>query len=154
MRRVSLKTEFDQGEMITFHSDLIKKRTKILFPPYCIEELKEAKNAIVEDGGDEIIKNSSPSFPRYIRVNTLKTTAEKAIKALKQCFQNCDGIKNSLKEHRIFADPHVPDLLVTSTTESVKWHENELSTSGKIVLQVKLRFFIKTSTITLFANFL
>eukprot|EP00555_Chaetoceros_dichaeta_P001257 CAMPEP_0198278522 /NCGR_PEP_ID=MMETSP1447-20131203/66421_1 /TAXON_ID=420782 /ORGANISM="Chaetoceros dichaeta, Strain CCMP1751" /LENGTH=585 /DNA_ID=CAMNT_0043973607 /DNA_START=41 /DNA_END=1795 /DNA_ORIENTATION=+ len=108
------------------------------------KELKEVKGKLMKDGGDGIEK--AYVFPRYIRINTLKTTMEEVVDTLQKDLTKSQGgtgtgTASSEDTQCIFCDPHVPDLLVISPEASIQWHQHELVTSGKIVLQDKSSCF-------------
>ena len=99
------------------------------------KQLQETKSHIMQK---EIGKGQTLelNFPRYVRVNTLKITVEEATKKLSECLTSGD-----VSDRYIYADPHVPALLVLSPKQRVAWHENELVKSGMIVLQDKSSCF-------------
>ncbi len=99
-------------------------------------------------GGDD---NTMKTFPRYIRVNTLHENLSNVVNELKKdLVANCatkdvDDDKDDSANHRnisIYADAHVPDLLVLPPTSSSWLHrDHELVKSGKVVLQDKSSCF-------------
>ncbi|XP_034027602.1 probable 28S rRNA (cytosine-C(5))-methyltransferase [Thalassophryne amazonica] len=79
-------------------------------------------------------------LPRYVRVNTLKTTMEDAVDYLKRdgfCYlgqaHNLDDL--TLKEKDFVKDLHLPDLLVFSP--KTDFHDHFLYKAGHIILQDK-----------------
>lgn len=110
------------------------------------EKLKETRDVIVsqnkgkvneDDGGNNAI--IPPVFPRYIRVNTLKSSTDEVIRILKEQIKQ----EGDNEDNLIYADSHVPDLLVIKPTTTFRpdWHTNELVSLGKIVLQDKSSCF-------------
>ena len=67
------------------------------------------------------------SFPRYVRVNTLKCTLLEAVDALK------------LQDLQIYVDAHVPNLLVLQPAAQL--HNHEFVKQGKMKLQDKSSCF-------------
>ena len=67
------------------------------------------------------------SFPRYVRVNTLKCTMDEAISAFKP------------QSEPLYVDVHVPNLLVLKPAARV--HDHDFVKSGKVVLQDKSSCF-------------
>ncbi|KAL7473945.1 hypothetical protein ACHAXS_014312 [Conticribra weissflogii] len=86
-------------------------------------------------------------FPRYVRVNVLRSSAEDVIQLLDEGFSANSGktkgdpVEESART-TIFADAHVPDLLVLPPSASSWLHQShEAVKSGKIVLQDKSSCF-------------
>lgn len=80
------------------------------------------------------------NLPRYVRVNTLKTTVEDTVDYLKRDgfsylgqAPRLDGL--TLKAKDFVRDPHLPELLVFSA--KTDFHDHFLYTSGHIILQDK-----------------
>lgn len=98
--------------------------------------------------------NRSIDFPRYVRVNTLRTTVVDVVdilrRELKTKYATTEEADDSRKNTTVvsdimdilYVDAHVPDLLVLPPTAS-SWlhHDYELVLSGKIVLQDKSSCF-------------
>ncbi|KAL3779485.1 hypothetical protein HJC23_000044 [Cyclotella cryptica] len=93
------------------------------------------------------LTRATPQFPRYARVNVMRTSIEAMAEMLKASFvenstreSNC-GDSMNLKRS-IFMDPHVPDLLVMHPSASSFLHQDhDAVKSGKIVLQDKSSCF-------------
>ncbi|CAH1757019.1 7294_t:CDS:10 [Entrophospora sp. SA101] len=85
------------------------------------------------------------TFPRYIRVNTLKTTVDKVInqfirEGYKLEYSNDDDNDLSkLRPKTIRRDKHLPDLLILPPNTDL--HKHKLYISGEIVLQDKSSCF-------------
>jgi len=109
-------------------------------------------------GADEYIaKHGLPSgtdgddrgvnFPRYVRVNVLRSNTEDVIKLLDEgCSANPGKTNGGPVEESsksiIYADAHVPDLLVLPPSASSWLHQShEAVKSGKIILQDKSSCF-------------
>mmetsp|Transcript_852 Transcript_852/g.1863 ORF Transcript_852/g.1863 Transcript_852/m.1863 type:complete len:592 (-) Transcript_852:40-1815(-) len=95
----------------------------------CAERAAACEDGDVTPGG----LRDAPVFPRYVRINTLKTTAREVVDTLRA---DLGG-----DELKIYADRHVPDLLVLSPSISSQLHNHDLVKSGKIVLQDKSSCF-------------
>jgi putative methyltransferase len=80
-----------------------------------------------EDGTHGSSTATSVTFPRYVRVNKVKQDTVETVTLLRQ------------EADQIFADPHVPDLLVLRP--SVTLHDHSLVTEGRVVLQDKSSCF-------------
>ena len=77
-----------------------------------------------------------PVFPRYVRVNKLKTTSEDVVIELRKALGVSDDEDRS---HVIYQDAHIPDLLVMSPKTKIQWHESDIVKTGKVILQDKSR---------------
>jgi putative methyltransferase len=100
------------------------------------QALDEIRNEEGYNIDNETFDNSASNknkmtIPRYVRVNTLKTTTAKVIKSLKEQ----KGIQ------QIFLDPHVPDVLVLPPTSDVRGQLQDLVTRHEVVLQDKSSCF-------------
>lgn len=100
----------------------------------CAERAAACGNGDVTTGG----LRDAPVFPRYVRINTLKTTAREVVDTLRA---DLGGDDDDGDELEIYADRHVPDLLVLSPSISSQLHNHDLVKSGKIVLQDKSSCF-------------
>lgn len=93
------------------------------------------------------LTEATPQFPRYARVNVMRTSVEAMAEILKESFAESSSKEsnydNSIKLKRsIFIDPHVPDLLVMHSSVSSFLHQDhEAVKSGNIVLQDKSSCF-------------
>eukprot|EP00579_Thalassiosira_antarctica_P011143 CAMPEP_0201917554 /NCGR_PEP_ID=MMETSP0903-20130614/6921_1 /ASSEMBLY_ACC=CAM_ASM_000552 /TAXON_ID=420261 /ORGANISM="Thalassiosira antarctica, Strain CCMP982" /LENGTH=606 /DNA_ID=CAMNT_0048453635 /DNA_START=37 /DNA_END=1854 /DNA_ORIENTATION=+ len=112
----------------------------------------EAEEYISEHGGvPDSSGGNNVKFPRYVRVNTLRSNVSDIVDKLKEDLsskmaetntRNHDNDTEEKKSPSIYADAHVPDLLVLPPTASSLLHrDNELVKSGKIVLQDKSSCF-------------
>ena len=81
----------------------------------------------------------SSNFPRYVRVNVMHSTVANAANRLQEELTKASGEESNAK---VYADPHVPDLLVLPPNAS-SWlhHDSDLVKSGKIILQDKSSCF-------------
>jgi len=81
---------------------------------------------------------SSTSFPRYVRVNVMHSTVADAADILQAELTKASEDANST----VYADVHVPDLLVLPPSASSWLHQDfDLVKSGKIILQDKSSCF-------------
>lgn len=100
---------------------------------------------IAEHGAD--IGEAKVNFPRYVRVNVAQTSADEMIKMLHETLANNVKVDPEAEELSkvkvsIFADPHVPDLLVLHPSASSFLHQDHTAVkSGKVVLQDKSSCF-------------
>ena len=117
----------------------------------CLTTTSVGRNLM--DNGNRSIGN----FPRYVRVNTLRTTVVDVVDILrrelktkyatttKEADDSSSSTKNTTAVSEIsdiYVDAHVPDLLVLPPTASSWLHRDyELVQSGKIVLQDKSSCF-------------
>lgn len=70
-------------------------------------------------------------FPRYVRINTLKTSMDEAVAVLQ-----------SQKQHNsVYADPHVPNLVVLPAEWTTVMSSHEMVKSGQLILQDKSSCF-------------
>ncbi|KAL2094639.1 hypothetical protein ACEWY4_009358 [Coilia grayii] len=87
------------------------------------------------------VRNAGDQLPRYVRVNTLKTTLEDVIDYLKRegfSYQgHANGIQDlsGLSKNAFICDLHLPNLLVFS--EKTDFHDHYLYKAGHIILQDK-----------------
>ena len=81
------------------------------------------------------------SFPRYVRVNVMRSTVLDVAEILKLQLVKANKDGDQAKS-TVYADPHVPDLLVLPPNAS-SWlhHDFNLVKSGKIILQDKSSCF-------------
>lgn len=91
-------------------------------------------------------KSAAVNFPRYVRVNTLRSSVSDVVDRLKTdlAAKSDEGTEggDSPQTASVYADAHVPDLLVLPPSASSWLHQNhELVKDGKIVLQDKSSCF-------------
>lgn len=131
-------------------------KIKRMISKYENELRSEANKCLTTSSvGRNLMDNSNRSidFPRYVRVNTLRTTVVDVVdilrRELKTKYATTEEADDSRKNTTavsdisdIYVDAHVPDLLVLPPTAS-SWlhHDYELVQSGKIVLQDKSSCF-------------
>lgn len=98
------------------------------------EALRDTRSIVVSS--EQNSESRSIVFPRYVRVNNLKTRLEHVVDELR-------GILDSkgLSEEKIYLDNVVPDLLVVNPKISFPWHEFDLVKEGKVILQDKSSCF-------------
>ena len=98
------------------------------------ENLRKAKALLCQDlhlGEINDHQNPMVKFPRYVRVNTLKSDTSAVTSALAK-------LDSQLM---VYADAHVPDLLVLPPSAASLLHSHHLLKEGKIVLQDKSSCF-------------
>ena len=102
--------------------------------------LKEASDRLLKTDGNRQI--ALPVFPRYLRVNKLKTSTEEIINVLKKELEKARKDKNETGiSEEIYVDPHVPDLIVLAPKTSIPWHNLDIVKEGKVILQDKSSCF-------------
>jgi len=102
------------------------------------KELERVRDVVVKEraasGDGGVADSRAPTFPRYVRINTLKSTPQEVVDTLRKDL-------GGGSELEIYADEHVPDLLVLSPTITSRLYDHDLVKSGKIVLQDKSSCF-------------
>ena len=93
------------------------------------EELRKALETIQPEKGEDDDQEDNALVPRYVRVNTLKSKVSEIIEGLKK-----DKVP-------IYADAHVPDVLVMPPTSTTRGLLQPFVASNKIVLQDKSSCF-------------
>jgi putative methyltransferase len=95
------------------------------------EELRKALETLKPEKGDENDDDQEDNalVPRYVRVNTLKSKVSEIIEGL-----NKDNVP-------IYADAHVPDVLVMPPTSTTRGLLQPFVASNKVVLQDKSSCF-------------
>ena len=95
------------------------------------EELKALLEQLqASEGLGQVISNPTAiTIPRYIRVNTMKTTTIRVVEKLRAM-----GIN-------FFLDPHIPDVLVLPPTPECRAQIQDMVTSHQIILQDKSSCF-------------
>jgi putative methyltransferase len=81
-------------------------------------------------------------LPRYLRVNTLKSTVDKVIKHFVEkgfIYSKNDFLLEEYQKKTIYRDKHLSELLVLPS--NVDLHEDELLLNGSIILQDKASCF-------------
>jgi tRNA and rRNA cytosine-C5-methylases len=86
--------------------------------------------------GESTFSDILPRFPRYGRVNTLKSSMADIVTELHQLME-----KYNVTQTDIYLDAHVPDLLVLSPNCTLPWHELEMVQQGRMILQDKSSCF-------------
>ena len=111
------------------------------------KELERVRDVVVKEraastgssSADGLAANKAPTFPRYVRINTLKTTPQEVVETLPKDLGSSGG--SDKDELEIYVDEHVPDLLVLSPSIMSRLYDHDLVKSGKIVLQDKSSCF-------------
>lgn len=100
-----------------------------------------AEGCMAKNGGKG--RDKSVSFPRYIRVNTLRESVADVVEKLRTASRNQSINTNEGSEAPlVYVDAHVPDLLVLPPNAS-SWlhHDCDYVKNGMIVLQDKSSCF-------------
>lgn len=131
-------------------------KVKRMIVKYEKELRREADDYVSKHGSVEDNGGGKVNFPRYIRVNTLrspqvseiveKLKGDLSAKAVEDEDTNTgdqsEDTKKTPPDTTIYADAHVPDLLVLPPTASSLLHrDHDLVKSGKVVLQDKSSCF-------------
>ena len=110
------------------------------------QDLRKGICSHVSKGGG--LGEATAKFPRYVRVNVMQTSFHEMVDMLKREGFSDDTSpetnmdKQNQLRHTVFADSHVPDLLVLHPSASSFLHqEHEAVKSGKLVLQDKSSCF-------------
>jgi putative methyltransferase len=90
--------------------------------------LQEIQTETIQTSSSQA-KSARPTFPRYVRVNTLKASLSEVVSKLR-----ASGME-------VYADEHVPNLLVLSPHQASELYQHELVKEHKIVLQDKSSCF-------------
>ncbi|KAL4999139.1 S-adenosyl-L-methionine-dependent methyltransferase [Aspergillus recurvatus] len=108
-----------------------------------IPELKEAvrkeKLAALEAKG-----SSGAVYPRWVRVNNVRTTLEAQMKTTFAAFENVDSLEGLVvggddKQKRMRLDPHIPDLMAVAP--GIDFSSTPAYKNGEIILQDKASCF-------------
>lgn len=101
----------------------------------------ESLKAHIEDGQENATDTSEAPYPRWVRINTLKTSLEDQ---LDTTFAGCerattvDAVRHRGSK-RLYIDGHIPNLVAVSP--SVNLSKSEAYKSGAIILQDKASCF-------------
>ncbi|KAI6785814.1 uncharacterized protein J7T54_006153 [Emericellopsis cladophorae] len=99
-----------------------------------VDALREQVEA--EAAGD------AEGYPRWVRVNALKTTVEEQLETTFMNYERASALKEVITtkaRQAMWIDPHVPNLL--AVTQGTALFKTEAYTSGKIILQDKASCF-------------
>ncbi|KAG4030513.1 hypothetical protein MFRU_012g02460 [Monilinia fructicola] len=101
----------------------------------------EALKAYVETGQENATDTSEAPYPRWIRINTLKTSLEDQLESTFAGFERAatiDAVRNR-GSRRIFIDIHIPNLIAISP--NIDLSKSEAYKSGAIIFQDKASCF-------------
>jgi putative methyltransferase len=89
----------------------------------------------------EAAARTGPVHPRWIRINTLKTTATEQLETTFKSFEPVPSVQDVVKStgKSLCFDPHIPNLLAVSPTSD--FTKTEAYKSGAIILQDKASCF-------------
>ncbi|KAL7548447.1 hypothetical protein ACHAWF_011735 [Thalassiosira exigua] len=106
------------------------------------KELRHEVDNYVSKHGEPGGSKGYANFPRYIRVNTLRSNIPDVLGHIREDLNGTETTSASDCAGSIYADAHVPNLLVLPPSAS-SWlhHDHELVKLGKIVLQDKSSCF-------------
>ncbi|XP_053131285.1 28S rRNA (cytosine-C(5))-methyltransferase [Hemicordylus capensis] len=85
--------------------------------------------------------DQAPQLPRYVRVNSLKTSVDNVVDYFKRLGYSYQGKAASMEEASVLSDkqflldPHLPELLIFPPQTDL--HKDQLYTAGHIILQDK-----------------
>ncbi|XP_055331773.1 28S rRNA (cytosine-C(5))-methyltransferase-like [Paramacrobiotus metropolitanus] len=135
----NMKKRKGVGRLVAKHENVLKDILKAYLKERNINSIKEIKSTKTA---------MTLSTPRYVRVNTLKTTTEEVCKRLQEEGFELEEYDASISQHTFlktiirklkktvfFRDYHVPDMLVFHPT--VIFHDHPLEKEGKVILQDK-----------------
>lgn len=109
------------------HSDLFNENK---------ETLVEALNKVCIENPELLEKQETYLIPRYVRVNTIKTSVENVIKTFeREGYQLVDKECTELDKNEFFIDKTISNLLVFYP--NVDFHKHLLYKKGHIILQDK-----------------
>lgn len=112
-----------------------------------VEELKtvvlrEKKAHIKAENGDKPIA----VYPRWVRVNTVKTTLEKQLETTFAAYEKVGSLAELVRDEddtddqkRVYVDPHIPDLL--AVPPGVEFIASPAYKNGEVILQDKASCF-------------
>lgn len=112
-----------------------------------VEELKtvvlrEKKAHIKAENGDK----TTAVYPRWVRVNTVKTTLEKQLETTFAAYEKVTSLADLVRDDddtddqkRVLVDPHIPDLL--AVPPGVEFAASAAYKNGEIILQDKASCF-------------
>lgn len=112
-----------------------------------VEELKtvvlrEKKARLKAENGDKV----TAVYPRWVRVNTVKTTLEKQLETTFAAHEKVTSLADLVRDDddtddqkRLYVDPHIPDLL--AVPPGVEFIASPAYKNGEIILQDKASCF-------------
>ena len=107
-------------------------------------QLRDAKELVVGNiSHNEGSTIEIPEFPRYVRVNTLKSSTKDVYSILKSAIHEKETGSENTMSNQIYKDVHIPNLLILSPESASKFelYKHPLVTDGNIVLQDKSSCF-------------
>ncbi len=101
----------------------------------------EAFKAHVEEGLENAAETSDAPYPRWVRINTLKTALEDQLESTFSGLERVTNIKDvrTRGKKRVFIDNNIPSLLAISP--SVDLSKSDAYKSGSIIFQDKASCF-------------
>ncbi|KAJ6779902.1 hypothetical protein PWT90_06265 [Aphanocladium album] len=97
---------------------------------------------------DRAAAGEEAEIPRWVRINTIKTTVEEQLDTTFKGYEQVTSIEEVLapsttpasgKQRRILIDPHIPNLV--AITQGIDLSKTEAYSSGKIIFQDKASCF-------------
>ena len=101
----------------------------------------EALKAHVETGAEHATDGGEMLYPRWVRINTLKTTVEEQLESTFKGYERVQSVGAVRKRggKRVFVDGHVPNLLAVS--QNVEVMKSEAYKNGEVIFQDKASCF-------------
>ena len=111
-----------------------------------LQKLQQQQEQQYQDDDDDTTStktNTRTTIPRYVRINTLKTTTERVVQELRQRLRRSDdeNENDNRAAAKIYMDPHVPDLIVMEHTPQTRRLLQPLVETQKVILQDKSSCF-------------
>lgn len=112
-----------------------------------VEELKtvvlrEKKARLKAENGDK----ASAVYPRWVRINTVKTTLENQLQTTFAAYEKVTSLADLVRDDddtddqkRLYVDPHIPDLL--AVPPGVEFIASAAYKNGEVILQDKASCF-------------
>ena len=106
-----------------------------------LQKLQQQQHQDDDDDTTSTKTNTTTTIPRYVRINTLKTTTEQVVQELRQRLRRSDDENDNKANAKIYMDPHVPDLIVMEHTPQTRRLLQPLVETQKVILQDKSSCF-------------
>lgn len=106
---------------------------------------KASSMEFLKEQVDRAAAGEEAKIPRWVRINTIKTTVEEQLSTTFKGYEHVTTIDQVLaqtaggKQRRILVDPHIPNLV--GVTQGIDLSKTEAYKSGKIIFQDKASCF-------------